>query len=613
MDKQMDKSKPGAGGTNIKPAVKAKPPLIEKIVQWVVDYRLPLAGLMLAVAMVLGFIGHAKYFAAAGQPSSFWDNFYYTLRLLNPASTPLPGSVPAELQVARILAAAAALYIGFEALISIFRDQVQLLRLRGTKDHIIICGLGQKGLLLTDRYRAAGERVVVIESDSNNPMISHCKDQGAIVLMGKAANMQLLRKARVHFAKSIISVCGEDSTNAEVALYSRELVAEDTTRTLSCLAHIVDLQLWGFLREREIRMGIIDAFRLGFFNVYESGARELLYEYPFDRPGAKGEIPHIFVMCIGRMGESLVVNAARRWSAGNDGAQRLRITMVDLKADTRKQSLCLRYPKLETACELTALDMDISSPEFERGDFLFEKDGRCRATIIYVCTGNESQALNAALMLNKKIGKLSVPVIVRMNMEMGLAALLSIEGDRQDNMGNLYVFPLLERTCTPESIWGGSTNEILARAIHDEYRSNAARRGETPETNRSMAHWDQLSANLKESSRSQAENIAVKLRQFGYDFAMSPEWEQQPIKFSDQDVEEMAKLEHTRFVEERLRKGWKPGPVKDDVKKISPTLIPWDDLSQEEKDKDRDPVRSIPEFLARAGYRVYQKGQPSGT
>ncbi len=609
---ETDGSEAGNKGKVLKPGKVAKPPLIEKITQWVVDYRLPLAALMLAVAMVLGFIGHAKYFAAAGQPNSFWDNFYYTLRLLNPASTPLPGSVPVELQIARILAAAAALYIAFEALISIFRDQVQLLRLRGMKDHIIICGLGQKGLLLADRYRVAGERLVVIESDANNPMITHCKDQGAIVLLGKAANIQLLRKARVHFAKSIISVCGEDSTNAEVALYSRELVAEDTTRTLSCLAHVVDLQLWSFLREREIRMGIIDAFRLGFFNIYESGARELLYEYPFDRPGANGEIPHIFVMGIGRMGESLVVNAARRWGAGSDGSKRLRITMVDLKANIRKQSLCLRYPKLEKACELIALDMDIASPEFERGDFLFDKDGHCRAGTIYVCTGDESQALNAALMLNKRIGELSVPVVVRMNMDMGLAALISIGGDSQDNMGNLCVFPLLERTCTPESIWGGSTTEILARSIHDEYRRNAVRRGETPETNRSMVHWDQLSANLKESSRSQAENIATKLRQFGYDFAMSPEWEQQPIKFSDQNVEDMAKLEHTRFVEERLRKGWKSGPVKDDIKKISPTLIPWEDLSEEEKDKDRDPVRSIPEFLARAGYRVYRKGQASG-
>jgi hypothetical protein len=610
---EMDKSKPGAAGTSIKPAVKAKPPMIEKVTQWLAAYRLPLAALMLAAAAVLGFFGNAKYFADAGQPSSFWDNIYYTVRMLNPASTPLQGTVNAELQVARILAAAAGLYIAAEALLSIFRDQVQRLRLRAMKDHIIICGLGQKGLLIADRYRTAGERVVIIDSNGENPLAGHCKDRGAIVLTGNAADPQLLRKARVHQAKSVISVCSNDSTNAEVALYARELVLDGEGGTLSCLAHIVDLQLWSFLREREIHMGIIDAFRLGFFNIYEGGARELLYEYPYDGVAGMETAPHLFVVGVGRMGESLVMNSARRWSnRGISDGKRLRITMVDPKAGNIKESLCLRYPQLEKACELLTLDMDIASPEFERGDFLFGEDGNCLAGIIYVCTGNESRALNAALKLSRRTAALKLPIIVRMNLDTGLAALLSLSGEGREGMGNLRVFPLLERTCTPEAIWGGSTYEILARAIHDDYLRNAVRRGETPQTNRSMLPWDELPANLKESNRNQAENIALKLKRFGYEFAMTGEWDQQPLKFPEDQVEEMAKMEHIRFVDERVRKGWKLGDVKDDVRKISPTLIPWEELSIEEKDKDRDPVRSIPEFLARAGYRIYRKGQTSG-
>jgi hypothetical protein len=514
------------------------------------------------------------------------------------------------LQIARILAAAAGLYIAAEALLSIFRDQVQLLRLRTMKDHIIICGLGQKGLLIADRYRTGGERVVIIDSNEENPLAGHCKDRGAVVLTGNAADPQLLRKARVHKAKSVISVCGNDSTNAEVALYARELVSDGEGGTLSCLAHIVDLQLWSFLREREIRMGIIDAFRLGFFNIYEGGARELLYEYPYDGAGKMETAPHVFMVGIGRMGESLVVNAARRWSnRGFSDGKRLSITMVDPQAGNKKQSLCLRYPQLEKACELLTLDMDIGSPEFERGDFLFGKDRQCEASIIYVCTGNESLALNAALKLSRRTGALKVPIVVRMNLDTGLAALLSINVEGQAGMGNLHVFPLLEKTCTPEAIWGGSTYEILARAIHDDYLRNAVRRGETPETNRSVVPWDDLSANLKESNRNQAENIALKLNRFGYEFAMTADWDHPPLKFPEDEVEEMAKMEHTRFVDERIRKGWRLGDVKDDIRKISPTLIPWEELSQEEKDKDRDPVRSIPEFLARAGYQVYRKGQ----
>ena len=33
-------------------------------------------------------------------------------------------------------------------------------------------------------------------------------------------------------------------------------------------------------------------------------------------------------------------------------------------------------------------------------------------------------------------------------------------------------------------------------------------------------------------------------------------------------------------------------------------IIPWDKLSEEEKDKDRNTVREIPKFLAEAGFRI---------
>lgn len=65
-------------------------------------------------------------------------------------------------------------------------------------------------------------------------------------------------------------------------------------------------------------------------------------------------------------------------------------------------------------------------------------------------------------------------------------------------------------------------------------------------------------------------------------------------------------MEHQRFVEERLRQGWRTGSSKDAKKKISTTFVPYDELSEEEKDKDRNTVRTIPEFLAKVGYQIYR-------
>lgn len=591
---------------------KARAPLIEIIVQWIADYRLPLAAIMLAAALVLGYIGNLKYVAAVGESDSFWNVSYYTFRLINPVAAPLQGPLNIELQIARFLTAVAGFYIAIEALLSIFRNQVQSLRVRRMKGHTIICGLGQKGLLLADRYRMEGEPVVVIESDEGNPMLGHCMDKGVVILMGNAADPQLLRKARVHMAQRLIAVCGNDGANAEVALHARQLVP-GRNRALPCLLHIVDLQLWGLLRERELRMGVANTFRLSFFNIYESGARALLNAHPPSGSATDptAPLPHILIVGMGRLGKSLLINAAKRWRNSSNAVNgKLRISIVDRMASRRRESLIVSYPQLEKVCELRPLDMDADSPEFERGEFLYEPDGRCEVSGIYVCLGDEPAALTAALKLNRCLKPLKIPIVVRMNLGGGLSTLLQKSNEGDMRPGNVHAFPMLEATCTPESIWGGSINEMLARAIHEDYVRNAIKRGDTPQTNPSMAPWDNLPPNLKESNRNQAEYITVKLRQLGYDFDMTTDWDRPPLEFTAQEVEEMAKMEHIRFVDERLREGWKLGPVKDSEKKISPTLIPWGELSEMEKDKDRDPVRAIPALLAKAGYLVYRSLQP---
>lgn len=604
-----------ARGTVQRPGRGPQAPLIEKIAQWIVIYRLPLAAAMLAVALVLGFIGNISYLAAQGEPASLWDISYYTLRLVNPAAAPVQGPVNIQIQIARLLAAVAGFYIAVEALLSIFRDQVQSLRIRGMRDHTLICGLGRKGLLLADAYRMKGEQVVVIERDGENPSIGHCIDQGIVVLKGNAVDPQFLRKARVLRARRLVSVCGSDGTNAEVVLQARQIVSGRVGRALACVAHITDRQLWAMLRDIELRMGAPDTFRLTFFNIYESGARAMLYEYPFFDPTAGNAVStHIFVVGLGRLGTALVVNSARRWKDSDAGdGRRLRVSVVDATAGKKLESLRLGYPRMEDACELRPVDVDVNSPEFEKGEFLFSPDGRCGADAVYICLGDESEALTAALQLNRRLKALKIPVIVRMQTAGGLSMLLRDNPDGEAGNGNLHAFPLLEMTCTPESIWGGSANEMLARAIHEEYIRNAIRRGETPQTNQSMVPWNKLPASLQESSRNQAEYITAKLRQFNYDFDMTNDWEITPLQFTSQEVEGMARLEHTRFVEERLREGWKLGPVKDAGSKISPTLIPWEDLSEMEKDKDRELVRGIPAFLTVAGYSLRRSGSRAVT
>ncbi len=251
-------------------------------------------------------------------------------------------------------------------------------------------------------------RVVVIEQDPNNYLMEQGNDPGIILLTGNAANRDVLRSARVQEARHLISVCGDDGTNAEVAVhaYALALAGDRRGRVLTCFVHIVDSKLCNLLRERKIETEKVDPFRLEFFNIFESGARALLNKYPAfqETYGTQCPRPHLLVIELGRMGETLVAHVARRWwNMHAKSCGRLRITIIDRDAERKTESLRIQYPQLENACELIPHRMDIYDPEFQRGKFLFDAKGSCGVTRVYVCLDNDSVGLIAGLSLLRQM------------------------------------------------------------------------------------------------------------------------------------------------------------------------------------------------------------------
>jgi hypothetical protein len=564
---------------------------------------------MWVASIALGYVGFSKYFSALDEIRSPLDISYLTLQLFTAQSGALPSPLPLELQIARFLAPAMTLYTALQVVVTIFDEQLQMLRIRFVKNHVVVCGLGRKGFLLCHELTAKGHQVVVIDHNQDNHLLKRCREIGAFTLTGNAADPGVLRMARVHRARYVISVCGDDGANAEAAVHVRKLVSGRKETPLTCIVHVYDLQLCSLLKELEMKMGKLDPFRLEFFNVYEYGARVLLDEHdPFRQDGQKNHLkPHIVVVGIGRMGKSVIVNAARRWRHLRAGDERLRVTMVDKNAEREKQALYLRYPQLRKVCDLVCHEIDAKDAKFEEAGFLSADPGYS-LRIVYLCLDNDSTALAAGLTLHQKLRASKIPIVVRMTYDAGLGSLLHGEKDKPEGFDGIYPFGLLDHTCTSDLIFR-STYEILARAIHKEYVRSEREKGFTPETNPAMVSWEELPEDLKESNRAQAEHIRVKLETIGCDIIITTDWEPSIFKFSPEEVELMAKMEHERFVKERLRAGWKIGPVKDIQKKISPTLIPWEELPDEEKEKDRMFVRKLPAFLADAGFQILRRAE----
>jgi len=151
----------------------------------------------------------------------------------------------------------------------------------------------------------------------------------------------------------------------------------------------------------------------------------------------------------------------------------------------------------------------------------------------------------------------------------------------------------------------GDELENLARAVHNQYLALMKKTGET--LSPAVLPWDELDEEYRESNRRQAFQIPGKLQTIGYGITPSLGAAAAEHRFTTEEIEALARLEHRYWMEEKFSQGWKFGgkEIRDNQKKLHPCLVPWDDLPEEEREKDRETARNIPPTLAVAGFAVY--------
>ncbi len=588
----------GEGGTSLSSAFRR--------LQW------PAVVAAAVVALVLGYAGFARLFDAAGEQATFWDILYRDLQLFTLESGSLEGPVPWQLQVARFLAPAVTMATAVAAVAALLSERLTLARLRFVSDHTVVCGLGRKGLFVTEALARRGERVVVIENDELNDHVERVRARGVTVLLGDAADPRMLRRARAGHARRVLSVCRDDAVNAEVALRCRELSRARDGSALDCHVHIVDGDLCRLLKDQELRSSGEDSLRLEFFNVFESGARVLVSEHaPFatEDVASTGPPPHVLVVGCGSMGGNVVARAAREWwRAGASDDRRLSVTVVDRQARARCAAIEARWPRIADSCQLVPVEIDVDSAEFERGEFLAgDPDGRPPVSIAYVCLDDDSRGLSAALGIRRRVRGRAVPVVVRMSFDTGLARLVA----GAEGFEGLSGFAVISWACDPDRLFAG-THETLARALHESYVAERLALGETERANPAMVPWERLPEDLREANRRQADRAVARLVAVGCDIAPLSDWEAERFTFSDEEAETMARIEHESWCEERRRAGWTYRPGEKDLeRKTNPLLVAWDDLSEAAKEENRVTVRELPHLLADVGLQVVRVSAPA--
>lgn len=68
--------------------------------------------------------------------------------------------------------------------------------------------------------------------------------------------------------------------------------------------------------------------------------------------------------------------------------------------------------------------------------------------------------------------------------------------------------------------------------------------------------------------------------------------------------EDLAKHVHEVWAKGRISQGWTLGPVRNDELKQTPCLVPYEELTEEERDYDRNTSQETLRFLIKQGYRI---------
>ena len=575
------------------------------------DYSWFIIILLGTLALVLGYIGFWKNSQTLEAGRTFLDNLYLTLGLISLNSGAAPPPISWELQVARFLVPAVTAYTAFLAFTTIFIQQTDQVRLWFIQDHIIICGLGRKGFRLANQFLQNGTPVVVIEIDEGNDWIGNIRSAGAIVLNGDASDPELLKKVKLNQASCLISVAGDDGKNAEVAVNAERISQNRKESCLTCIIHIFDAHLWRLLREKELQTHQNSHFRLELFNIFDRGAHLMLQENPPLSDRSHGQVPHILIIGLGKMGQQLVIGLARSWKLSNpDMDKKMEISVIDIAAEQKLQSLQNQNPRLNKLVEFQAINIDLLSGDFDKAAELFFTGDDFNLDIVYICLDDETFCLQTGLRLNHQFRSQSLPIVMRMLESGGLALLLGDDLDKQNrtSFGNLKIFDLLDQTCTAELIQMG-THEILARNLHAVYLEGSQGSGEALREDDAQVTWDKLPNYLKESNRQLADRIPAMLSVTGYKIAPLRDWDAENLTFQeyipgDDQVSLMARMEHENWCQGKMQDGWEYGQIKNSENKQNPNLLPWDDLPEIEKEKNKKYIRDLPKLLAQAGFQI---------
>jgi hypothetical protein len=148
-----------------------------------------------------------------------------------------------------------------------------------------------------------------------------------------------------------------------------------------------------------------------------------------------------------------------------------------------------------------------------------------------------------------------------------------------------------------------AAHKIFCEHLFGEGYKNGPVTSESQKTHSSLKPYDELPEYEKEQNRGTVRDIPQKLAILGY--TLEPVvGRSADFSFTHAQIEKLSEEEHRRWMDQKLGEGWQYALETDKAAKKHKDLVPWEQLREADKEKDRVIVKGIPAILDRAGLRV---------
>lgn len=500
-------------------------------------------------------------------------------------------------------------------------------------------------------------RLVVIERDAEHPGIAEWKRQGVLVLVGDATSLHLQARANFAGARRIFACTGSDDINLEIVFdllnemrntaetrndSAHDIVTESQTR--HCFVHVLDAGLCDVLIQHAAPQARLYGMELRPFNVVRNSVQQFLLQH-LARHAPQQPTETLLAVVIGgdAFAEELVVQIAALAHFPN--RKRTRIVMAAHKCEaTMKRILARRgslgpprvvpnprelsptvfdprdddwaarrehpSPTLQTrqhnddqspAVEYVANLLFTERPEYIVDESFWEQLDPQLADpavhpLIVVCLPEDRQNFDAAVRLSERMFRVhdrKVTVYVRLAKQPAFTAFLSTT--RHQNLARPLAIPFGSYEDSAKlSVLLNATHEQLARQFHQQYQLEFCGTSRTD----ACAEWEQLPTTYRQANYSAAAHALLKLQSLNLahvSLASLRAEDHLRIVYepSSTELELLAEMEHNRWMADRLLDGWRWGATRNASTKQRPQLVPWQALSEEEREKDRSHVRTI--------------------